>query len=465
MPYPPKGRADFLALGDWNAACAECGRKRKASDMRQLPPGVPGGGMYVCYPEHWNPRQQQDFVRGVPDKMAAPWAQNQNDTYSLCVVNVEVDETEITVACSAQCSNTIVAVPAGAVVNVIIQGVCAVQINVGGVVTVENPDGADVTIVDLGGSFTLAPPTTLTAVTSGFGINTAWVLADGVQDGFKLERKLTVGGTFEEVADIGRTVFAYSDTPLETDTGYTYRVRAYKTVNGALVYSAYSNEASATTLPVDPDWASVVLLMHMDEPDYEVDEAGHTVTLGAGTLDGTATGGVFSGFMAFVRTEGVNNPYWEIAASDDFNVTGQDFTIEWAQKYVTGTNLFNQNCMMFGLSTGLNAAMEFGRARLMFGAVMILDDNTSGGLTANQWYRFAITREGTTFRIFRDGALKNTVVSASEPAVTTGVFDIGPGSSLGSTNENVNLDEIRITIGVARYTAAYTLATEPFPNQ
>jgi len=50
--------ADYLALGDWNAACAWCGRKRKASTMRQLPPGVPGGGLRVC-PDHWNPRQPQ----------------------------------------------------------------------------------------------------------------------------------------------------------------------------------------------------------------------------------------------------------------------------------------------------------------------------------------------------------------------------------------------------------------------
>lgn len=74
MGYPGKGKNDYLALGDWNAACAECARKFKASEMIQLPPGVPGGGMYVCR-QHWNMRQPQDYVRGIPDKMAAPWQQ------------------------------------------------------------------------------------------------------------------------------------------------------------------------------------------------------------------------------------------------------------------------------------------------------------------------------------------------------------------------------------------------------
>lgn len=79
---PPKGRADFLELGDWNAACAFCGRKRKASTMKKLPVGDPlGGNQYVC-PEHWRPRQPQDFVRGIPDKMAAPWVQQQADEFT-----------------------------------------------------------------------------------------------------------------------------------------------------------------------------------------------------------------------------------------------------------------------------------------------------------------------------------------------------------------------------------------------
>ena len=79
--------ADYLALGDWNAACAWCGRKRKASTMRQLPPGVPGGGLRVC-PDHWNPRQPQDFVRGIPDYQAPPWVQPEADNFvQICTPN------------------------------------------------------------------------------------------------------------------------------------------------------------------------------------------------------------------------------------------------------------------------------------------------------------------------------------------------------------------------------------------
>ncbi len=31
-------------------------------------------GYYVC-PEHWEPRQPQDFVRNIPDNQTPPWTQ------------------------------------------------------------------------------------------------------------------------------------------------------------------------------------------------------------------------------------------------------------------------------------------------------------------------------------------------------------------------------------------------------
>lgn len=63
------GRADYLALGDYNAVCFECGRKFKASMLKKH-----WQGYYVC-PAHYEPRQPQDFVRSVPDLMTPPWAQ------------------------------------------------------------------------------------------------------------------------------------------------------------------------------------------------------------------------------------------------------------------------------------------------------------------------------------------------------------------------------------------------------
>lgn len=66
---PGKGRADFWEGGEWNTVCYQCGRKRKASTLKRH-----WQGYYVC-PEHWEPRQPQDFVRGVQDVQTPPWVQ------------------------------------------------------------------------------------------------------------------------------------------------------------------------------------------------------------------------------------------------------------------------------------------------------------------------------------------------------------------------------------------------------
>ena len=74
MGYPPKGPADHLELGDWNATCWVCGGKRKASEMRRH-----WQGHWVC-PEHWEPRHPQDFVRAPGGERPPPWTQPDNDT-------------------------------------------------------------------------------------------------------------------------------------------------------------------------------------------------------------------------------------------------------------------------------------------------------------------------------------------------------------------------------------------------
>lgn len=83
MPKGPgRGRADYLELGDYNAVCAMCGRKRKASMLERN-----WQGQYRC-PEHNESRQPQDFARGVPETMGVPWVQPFNGVSpNLCTYN------------------------------------------------------------------------------------------------------------------------------------------------------------------------------------------------------------------------------------------------------------------------------------------------------------------------------------------------------------------------------------------
>ena len=84
------GHADYLSLGDWNALCFFCNKKYKANELKKYWTGV-----WVC-PKCWEPRQPQDFVRGIPDDQAPPWIQPDIDILvSACAI---VDEAIVDIA-------------------------------------------------------------------------------------------------------------------------------------------------------------------------------------------------------------------------------------------------------------------------------------------------------------------------------------------------------------------------------
>ncbi len=67
------GRADFLKLGDFNSICDRCGFKFKASQLREE-----WQGLRVCK-SCYEPRHEQDFLKGHPDNPQVPWTRPDND--------------------------------------------------------------------------------------------------------------------------------------------------------------------------------------------------------------------------------------------------------------------------------------------------------------------------------------------------------------------------------------------------
>jgi hypothetical protein len=58
----------YYVMGSYNMACDECGRGFKAGELKKR-----WDGAYTCS-ACWEPRQPQDFVRGVKDNPSVPIA-------------------------------------------------------------------------------------------------------------------------------------------------------------------------------------------------------------------------------------------------------------------------------------------------------------------------------------------------------------------------------------------------------
>jgi len=69
--------------GSWNCICESCGRLVKAGELRQRWDG------FMVDERCWEPRQPQDFVRGVADYQAPPYTRpEQSDQFvPVCTPN------------------------------------------------------------------------------------------------------------------------------------------------------------------------------------------------------------------------------------------------------------------------------------------------------------------------------------------------------------------------------------------
>jgi transcriptional regulator CtsR len=98
-------------------------------------------------------------------------------------------------------------------------------------------------------TFTPAAPSALAATAEATNrIRLNWTDNANNETGFKIERKTGAGGTYAQIATVGPNVTTYTNSGLLANTTYFYRVRA----TNASGDSAFSTEASATTLPMTP---------------------------------------------------------------------------------------------------------------------------------------------------------------------------------------------------------------------
>lgn len=87
---------------------------------------------------------------------------------------------------------------------------------------------------------------------------------------------------------------------------------------------------------------------------------------------------------------------------------------------------------------------------------------------AGSWHHIAVTREGNTFRLFLNGS-QVTSGSYSEPAPTGNDSTVKIGvrsysSSNAADRYEGNIDDLRVTKGVARYTQDFTPPSQAFPT-
>lgn len=227
----------------------------------------------------------------------------------------------------------------------------------------------------------------------------------------------------------------------------------------------------------DTYWDNTVLAMHMDGPNAGaafVDLKGHTVTAISGAKFSTAQS-KFGGSSALLNG---TTDYLSILDSEDFELT-PTHTIEMWVRF-TALPVASANCVLVSKWNGAANKRSWLVALYNTAGVYTLRAYySSDGTTVatyqftvtpviNTWYSYAITNDGIYVRAFVNGVQPSAGQSYTSGSLFNSDEPVGVGTqNITSTPAGFlagYIDDLRITKGVARYTADYTAATAAFDD-
>lgn len=154
-------------------------------------------------------------------------------------------------------------------------------------------------------------------------------------------------------------------------------------------------------------------------------------------------------------------------ASANWNLGVGDWTIEgWYYMTATSTNTF---LWQIGTDTTHRVGLYCSTFTGQFYSQNIGLNNIGIGtiLSLNTWTHIAVTRQGNTIRYFVNGTLFGTTSSFTDIINSNScTLCLGGNQFNGTAKEYFKgfIDDFRVTTGLARYTATFTLPNQAFPS-
>jgi len=243
-------------------------------------------------------------------------------------------------------------------------------------------------------------------------------------------------------------------------TGYISGARA---VIGS---SVYDPTQSSITVPTSPPTAiaNTQLLLNFTNAGIIDNTAKNDLRTVGGAQISTTQSKFGGGSMYF---DGSGDFVQTFASNQDLAFRTGNFTVEcWVYFNASGQNGILQlspNPGGFNTSTSTSIAMQ--RSGTGQWQIYAKDINPTASATINQsqWYHLAIVRNGTTTTFYVDGV--STITETNDSTDYFGTY-IGLGA-IYSTSFPLNgyIDDLRITKGIARYTANFTPQRSQWQDQ
>lgn len=205
------------------------------------------------------------------------------------------------------------------------------------------------------------------------------------------------------------------------------------------------------------------VLLHMDGADASTTFTDSNAGGSAHTWTATGNAQIDTAQFKFGGASGLfdgSGDYISTPDHADFVLSG-DFTIDaWfncvAASGVGSPTIAGQSNV--GFTEGWLLRREGASNQIRFwvsGGVVLHGTTLFTNLLNPGWHHVAVTRSGTTWRLFIDGALEASQVNAGAIIDSTAGLFVGERSSGGTEGWNGWIDEFRLSVGIARWTANF----------
>lgn len=306
-----------------------------------------------------------------------------------------------------------------------------------------------------------ATPTVPSAPTGTAGdgqVSLTWTAPTGgsTPTDYEVQYSSNGGSTWTTFSDGVSSATSAIVTGLTNGTGYIFRVKAVNILGDGPYGSA-----SGT---VTPAALNVALLLHFDGSNgsttfTDSSPNARTVTAGGGASISTAES-KFGGASGYFDG---NGDYLLIDA-DTIDFDTGDFTVEcWVRPTSPPFTDSNPYELLIANDTSSGFASIINEdGTVTFGESLVSNlYTTSNAVAFDDWNHIAWTREGGTLRMFINGDLGFSGTHTTD--IPAGDIRIGvDGNSTNTLPLTGYMDELRIVVGTAVYTANFTPPTAPF---
>ena len=236
-------------------------------------------------------------------------------------------------------------------------------------------------------------------------------------------------------------------------TGYMSSVRVVK---GTAVYTA---SFTPSTTPLTAISGTSLLLNFTNAGMYDAATKNNMTSVGSAQVSTTQAKWSPTSLRIAGGTDVLTMP-----SSSNFNVGSSDFTLEawiYVSAYVSSSAIFGNGSGFSPFLIFIGASSEITFYSSTNGSTWAISDlRFATNPATGTWHHVAVTRSGTTFRTFFNGTLANSATLSG--ALYNNPSDVTIGRYTNSFNGYIQ--DLRLTKGVARYTASFTPPTAAFPT-